>query len=202
MTTLDVVPVNGGRPVSSRYITQPSAYRSTRGSSKSPLICSGAMNRHEPGHPRFVEHVPARDAADVGDQPEVHEDRQAAGRDEDVGRLQIAMDDAFAMDEGEGLAETDHQAHRLCEVAPGGFEAPRLGDHGLLVLHVSPAEVIGLHADRGGLAAPVRGGGAERAFEEAPVDALEGEAIEQVHGVPGKPALGAVTEDAHDARDA
>ena len=93
-STSPAVPRNGGRPVSSSYRITPRLYtsrpagRPPPGRSRSaPAACTPAVPDHRPGRgqPRVV-------GADPPGQPEVGHHRLAALVEQDVGRLQVAVD--------------------------------------------------------------------------------------------------------------
>ncbi len=87
--------LNGGDPTSISYRTHASEYRSARpSSSRSPSISSGLMYAEGAhGHARVGARGGARLVERVGD-AEVGHERVPGGGEEDVFRLDVAMDDA------------------------------------------------------------------------------------------------------------
>ena len=102
-------PVNGGRPASTWYSTQPSAYTPRgRGRVAGRLLGAHVRGRAEhgagPGHQRVLGLEP-RDA-------EVGEQHAAVLRDEHVRRLDVAVDDAGLVRGGECVGEQRAHARR------------------------------------------------------------------------------------------
>ena len=108
------------------------------------------------------------------------------------------MDDAFAVDERQRLAQAHHQSHRFGEVAAGGFDSPRWRHGRWRVRFVAVAGRTRNETDRG-LGARPRVGDAERVLEETAMHFFERAAVEQIHRVPGHTGFGAVVEDADHA---
>ena len=116
-------PANAGRPVSISYSTQPNAQMSVRLSTAWPRACSGLMyggRAEDDARPRAVRHRPSAIARRVGagrrriafGEAEVEHLDVPVRRDLDVGRLEIAMDDALLVRRLERLGDLDGDGER------------------------------------------------------------------------------------------
>lgn len=145
-------------------------------------------------HARHLEGLAPEGAAVPGDEAEVGDHRRVIRADEDVRRLQVAVDDAVGVERGERAAEAVEEVEHLLEMAIGRPAAHRRGaEHrrgvgGGRSFRVGAIEREGV--GRGGFG-PTPG--------PVPREAsVERSGFEELHGVPGLAPVRPLGDDPHD----
>ena len=167
-SAVDVAPVNGSLPVSISNRTMPSEKMSVRWSTAlaERLLGRHVRDRAPASCPAAVATIVGRlfalgAAGGPGGQTEVENLRVALGRDDDVGRLDVAVDDALGVRVGERVGNLHGEIDRAARIQrpPGDRRCQRLARHEL-EHEKQLALILADLVQRGDVRVRERGGGA------------------------------------------